>query len=148
MFQKLVTLAFVLGALMFSAHVRAETEIKDVWVRATAGTGKVTAGYGVIVNSGAVGDQLISVSTSAAMMVDVHQSKHEGGVMKMEPVRGLVIPASGIVELKPGGYHLMIMNVSQPLKAGEDIDLVFTFKNQGPVKVRAKVAPLSASRMP
>ena len=116
---------------------------QNVWVRATAGAGKVTAAYGEIVNSGTTDDELVSVSTPKASMSHIHKTSETGGVMKMEAVHSLIIPANGRVELKPGGYHVMISNVTRPLKVGDTVELTFTFRNQGPVKVIADAIPLS-----
>jgi copper(I)-binding protein len=122
--------------------------VQNAWVRATVGTSRPTAGYAEITNSGSQDDELLSVSTSAAMMTELHRSTVENGVMKMEPVSNLAVPAGKTVKLEPGAYHLMIMQVMKSLKEGDTVDLVFTFKFQGPVKVAAKVLPLSAEHMP
>ena len=70
-------------------------------------------------------------------------------VMKMSALpQGLELPAGQTVELKPGGYHIMIMNVAHPLKVGEAVDFVFTFEHAGKVNVTAKVAPIAATKAP
>lgn len=137
----LISLAFTLA----STTAWADIVIEKAWVRATAGTGKVSAGYGVLVNNGPAEDHLLSVTTTAAAMTEVHQSKDTNGVMSMEPVAALAVPSGGRVELKPGGYHLMLMNVAQPLKAGDTITLIFTFKSKGAITATAKVMPLAAT---
>jgi hypothetical protein len=124
----------------------ADIVIENAWVRATTGTNKVSAGYAAIVNTGPQADQLQSVSTPIAMMTEVHESKATNGVMSMEPVDTLTVPANGRVELKPGSYHLMIMNVTQPLKVGDMVDVTFNFKIKGAVTVKAKVLPLAATK--
>lgn len=144
----LISLSFVLGfATLTASPAAAEIVVQDVWVRATAGAGKVTAGYGIIRNTGDEEDHLLSVGTPVAGMAHIHQSSRESGIMKMDPVDQLTIPAGGEVALAPGAtYHFMLMNLSQPLKVGETIELLLTFKNAGPVKATATVQPLSAQK--
>ncbi|MHB1205798.1 MAG: copper chaperone PCu(A)C [Rhodospirillaceae bacterium] len=124
---------------------RAEIKIEKPWVRETIGAGKITAGYGKITNTGDDSDILLSVTTPVAATAELHQSMDKGGRMTMAPVARLEIPRMGAVELKPGGYHLMIMNVTRPLKPGEKVSLVFTFMHAGAVTVAADVLPVSAS---
>ncbi len=134
--------AFIFASVMASA-AHADIIIEKAWVRASAGTNKVTAGYAVITNNGKADDELTAVSTPAAMMSEVHQSTHENGIAKMEAVDSLKIPAGGKAELKPGSYHVMVMELMQPLKVGETIDMTFTFKQHGDVMVKAIVMPLA-----
>ncbi len=136
----------VLLLALFPVTAFADILIENAWVRATAGTNKVSAGYAAIINSGAQSDELLAVSTPAAMMTEVHESKSDHGVMSMDPVNKLTVSANGRIDLKPGSYHLMIMNVTKGLKVGETVDLTFTFKTKGPVTVRAKVLPLAATK--
>ena len=146
--RNLLAVITALALLAVSASAHAEVTVKNAWVRATVGMNRPTAGYAEITNSGPGDDELVSVSTSVAMMTELHKSTVENGIMKMEPVDHLQIPAGRTVKLEPGAYHLMIMQVMKPLKDGDTVDLMFTFKNQGPVKVVAKVLPLSAEHMP
>jgi copper(I)-binding protein len=127
----------------FSAQAAAETIIKDAWVRASLGNVKVTAGYATITNTGDSDDELLSVSTASAGMTTLHKTEIVNDVAKMLHVRTLAIPAKGNVVLKPGEYHLMLMNLPRVLKAGDKVELVFTFKKQGQVKVAADVVTTS-----
>jgi copper(I)-binding protein len=138
-----ITIVVCAALLPFAAH--AEIKIEKPWVRETLGVGKITAGYGKITNSDDDSDYLLSVTTSAAATAELHQSADKGGMMTMAPVARLEIPRMGAVELKPGGYHLMIMNVAKPLKPGEKVNLVFTFAHAGAVTVIAEVLPISAT---
>ena len=143
--------AFAALTLLIAPAAFAETMVEHVWVRATSGLGRVTAGYGVIANTGAKADKLLSVTTPDAKMAEIHESKNQmarGGVISMEPVNAVPIPAGGKLDMKPGGFHVMIMQLSRPLKAGETLPLVFKFEKQGAVKVEAKVAPLGAAGYP
>ena len=137
----------VLAVLMFAGPAVAEVSVTAAWVRETIGAGKTSAGYGRIVNTGAA-DRLLSVTTPAAGLAEVHQSVDQGGIMRMVAVKGLEIPANGEAVLKPGGYHIMIMNAQKPFKVGDTLDLVFTFEHAGKITVPAKVAPITATAAP
>ena len=89
-------------------------------------------------------DRLVAVSTPAARMAGLHESKLVDGVMKMEHVDGIDIPAHGMLEMKPGGYHIMLMGLVAPLKQGDEIELTLTFEKAGEVKVKAKVGGVAA----
>ncbi len=130
-----------IASLLASGAATAEVTIADAWVRETIGAGRTSAGYARIVNTGAA-DRLVAVSVPAAM-ADVHESREQGGVMRMLPVKALEIPAKGETVLKPGGYHIMIMN-GPPLKRGETVTLTFTFEKAGKITVPAKIAPITA----
>jgi copper(I)-binding protein len=89
-------------------------------------------------------DRLVGVSTPAARMAGLHQTVVTDGVAKMEHVDGIDIPADGTLEMKPGGYHIMLMGLTGPLKEGDEIELTLTFEKAGDVKVRAKVGGVAA----
>ena len=141
--MRLFGLAFVLALVPWAAQ--AEIKIEKPWLRETIGAGKITAGYGRITNTGDDSDYLLSVTTPAAATAELHQSMDKGGMMTMAPVTRLEIPRLGAIDMKPGGYHLMIMNVAKPLKPGEKVTLVFTFVHAGAVTVTADVLAISAA---
>lgn len=135
------------AAVLFGAGaVRAEVTVESAWLRETIGAGRTSAGYARIVNTGAA-DRLIAVSTPAAKTAEVHESREDNGMMRMLPVKALDIPAKGEAVLKPGGYHIMIMNAA-PLKRGETVELTFTFEKAGKITVPAKIAPITATTAP
>ncbi len=136
-----------LAALFSAGAAQAEVSVSNAWVRETIGAGKTSAGYARIVNTGAA-DRLVSVSTPAAGMADVHQSVEQGGMMRMLPVKVLEIPAKGEMLLKPGGYHIMIMNAQKPFKVGDVMEFTFTFEHAGKITVPVKVAPITATAAP
>ncbi len=143
--MKTLFLSVLATAAFVSASAFADVVVKDAWVRATPGAAKVSAGYAVIANTGAVDDILLDVRAPDAGMTQLHSSTAADGVMRMDGVKELALPSGKEFALKPGGYHLMIMDLKKPLKVGEEIPLIFSFKKQGPVKVTARVLPLSAS---
>jgi copper(I)-binding protein len=92
-----------------------------------------------IENKGTSGDQLLSASSPAAGEVQLHEMAMEGNVMKMRQVKDIAVPAGGSVELKPGGLHLMFMNIKAPLSAGESVPVKLKFAKAGEVEVKMPV---------
>src|SRR4051812_4212469 len=85
------------------------------WARATPRNAPVAGGYLKITNTGTMSDRLLGGSTEVAKRFEIHQMKMDGSVMKMrEQKDGLEIPAGATVELKPGSYHIMMMDLSRP----------------------------------
>lgn len=116
----------------------------DPWVRAAPAT-DVTAAYLTIKSSGA-GDTLVSVSSPIAGMVQLHEVITEGSTSKMqEKPGGFPVPANGSVELKPGGYHIMLMNLKQRPKEGETVELTLTFEKAGTLTITAPVRTASGT---
>lgn len=101
--------------------------------------GQTTGGFLTIKNTGAAADRLLSASCGAAMMTQVHETVMDGDVMKMREVEAIEIPAGGMVELKHGGYHIMLMDLKQDVKAGETTACTLKFENAGEVTVELKV---------
>ncbi len=113
--------------------------VSGAWARAAAqaGTG---AAYLTIANGGAQADRLLSASSPAAKTVQIHETMADpSGMTGMQPVDGIDVPAGGQVELKPGGYHIMLMELTNALNVGESIELTLTFEKAGPVVVKAEV---------
>ncbi|MEJ5220538.1 MAG: copper chaperone PCu(A)C [Tepidiforma sp.] len=118
--------------------------ISGAWVRASTGT-NVTAAYMTIKSSGAA-DTLVSASSPIAGMVQLHEVVTEGSTSKMqEKPGGFPVPANGTAELKPGGWHIMLMDLKQQPKAGETVELTLKFEKAGEVKIVAPVQAASGS---
>lgn len=119
--------------------------VEQVWSRATPNGASVGAGYLRITNTGTTADRLMSGATEIANRIEVHEMAMDNGVMKMRGLsNGLVVPPSGSVELKPGGYHLMIMGLKQPLKEGTSFSGTLTFEKAGQVPVTFSVVGMGA----
>ncbi len=115
-------------------------EIVHPHARATAAKAPVSGGYMVIRNTGSEPDRLIAGSADFAGKVEIHEMKVENDVMKMRPVAGgLEIPAGGEVELKPGGYHVMFMQLKERLAVDESRKVTLTFEKAGTIEVEFKV---------
>lgn len=115
-------LALACGAL----HAQT-VEVRDAWVRSTVQGQKGTGAFMKITAKD--GAKLVGVSSPVAGVAEVHEMKMEGEVMKMRALPGLDLPAGKTVELKPGGYHLMLMDLKQPLPKDSTVPLTLSFKD-------------------
>jgi len=125
--------------------------VTDAWARTSPMVAAAGAAYMVIENTGTETDALLGASSPAAATVEVHETyKVEaespmasdgmgGGMMGMRPISRLEVPAGGSVELKPGGYHVMLIDLTADLTAGSTIEITLRFENAGEVKVTAEV---------
>jgi copper(I)-binding protein len=105
----------------------AHTTVSEAWIRGTVAQQKATGLFAQITSSH--GGRLVGVSSSAAGVAEVHEMAMEGGVMRMRAVAGgLELPAGKAVELKPGGYHVMLMDLKQPLNAGDVVPVTLVFE--------------------
>ena len=135
-------------SMFFSFSVQAQIQIEQSWARATPPGAKVAGGYMTIRNAGAA-DKLLGASSPAAAKVELHVHINDNGVMKMREVAGgYAIPAQGAFELKPGGAHLMFMDLKQPFKEGEKVPVMLKFEKAGEVKAEFQVGGMGASSMP
>jgi copper(I)-binding protein len=101
------------------------------------------AAYMVLKNKGNEADRLLSAETRAAEAVELHESfMDENDVMKMRPVEGgaIEVPAGGQVELKPGGLHIMLINLAEPLETGTTSPMTLTFEKSGKIEVEVAVS--------
>ena len=133
---------------LFSQAALAQVSIDKPWTRATAPGAKVGGGYMLIRNQGAAADRLVSASSPAAARVELHTHTQEGGVMKMREVPAYDVPAKGSFELKPGGAHLMFMDIKRPFKEGEKIPVKLKFEKAGEVSTEFQVGSLGQSTAP
>jgi copper(I)-binding protein len=121
-------------------------EIGHPWARATPKGATIGGGYLKITNTGAEADRLVGGSSSVAGRFEVHEMATVDGVMKMRPVTGgLEIKPGQTVELKPGGFHIMLMGLKQPLEAGQTVKGTLTFERAGTVEIEYKVEPIGGS---
>ncbi len=128
-----------------SAAPAAPVSVSSAWTAATPAGAKVAGGYAVIANATANADRLVGGSFEAAGRVEVHEMTDVAGVMRMREVTGgLPVPANGQAELKPGGYHLMFMDLKRQLKEGETLKGTLVFEKAGAVPVEFAVRPLGS----
>lgn len=120
MTRSITTAACVLASL-FSLPAQAQTRVQDAWVRGTVPQQRATGAFMQL--SSTAGGKLVSVSTPAAGVVEIHEMKMDGSTMQMRPVPSLDLPAGQVVALKPGGYHVMLLDLKAPLNSGDTVVL-------------------------
>jgi copper(I)-binding protein len=134
-------LASVLGAPARAEEVKAgDLVITEAWTRATPKGAKIGSGYLTIENKGTAPDRLIGGSADIAGSVQVHEMSMDKGVMKMRPLEdGLAIEPGKTVQLAPGAYHLMMLDLKAPLKQGDKVPVTLEFEKAGKVTVSLDV---------
>ncbi|GAB4227683.1 MAG: copper chaperone PCu(A)C [Methyloligellaceae bacterium] len=115
-------------------------QVEEAWARPTLGSARNGAVYMVIRNKGAGAVRLTGVRTPASARAEIHRTIQDNGVMRMRPVKeGIEIPANGEVVFKPGGYHVMLLDLTRPLKEGESFPLTLEFAAQRTIEVQVQV---------
>jgi copper(I)-binding protein len=133
------------GAVLAQTYSVGPMKVDQPWARATPGGAKVGGGYLAITNTGATPDRLLGVTLPQAGRVEVHEMKMEGGTMQMREVKGgLEIGPGQKVEFKPGGYHIMFMDLRSPFKQGDKLKGQLRFEKAGTVDVEFKVESIGA----
>ena len=137
-----IAAAFVLAPSVASSQVT----VTDPWVRGTVAGQRAT---GAFMKLTATGDQkLVAAASPVAKIVEIHEMAMDGGVMKMRAISKLDLPAGKPTELKPGGYHVMLMALDRTLAEGEIVPITLTFEDAAgkrqSVEIRAPVRPLTA----
>lgn len=137
-----IAAALLCGALATAAS--AQVAVQDAWVRATVPQQKATGAFMQL--TAAQDSRLVSVRSNVAALVELHEMTIQDGVMKMREIPGLALPAGKAVDLKPGGYHVMMMNLKQQMKAGDSVPLTLVFEDKtgkrDTVEVKAEVRAL------
>ena len=136
-----------LSAAALSAPAAAQITVKDAWVRATVAQQKATGAFMQI--SSVADAKLVEAKSPAAGTVEIHEMKMDNNVMKMRAVADVALPAGKTVELKPGGYHVMMMDLKAQVKEGDTVPLTLVFegkdKKRETVEVKAVVKSLTGS---
>ena len=126
--------------------ISGEMIIENPWARATPKSAKVGAGYLKMLNIGDNADRLVSAKSDISARVEIHTMKIEGGVMKMRKLAdGLAIAPKSEVVLKPGGYHLMFIDLKAPLEEGEDFNVTLEFEKSGDIDVLFKTSGIGGN---
>ncbi|WP_407333853.1 copper chaperone PCu(A)C [Enterovibrio sp. 27052020O] len=119
--------AALFGLLTFSAQ--AAIDVHDPYARATPPRAPNSAAFMVLTNSGNEAINLISAASPAAGKVELHNHVMADGMMKMRQVETIVIPSQGKATLEPGGFHIMLLDLTAPLKEGEALSLTLRFSD-------------------
>src|SRR5437763_6929863 len=139
---KILVFAAVLAVASAALAQPAQLEINNAWAGATPGKAENGAAYVTITSPTA--DRLVSASTPVAKKAELHTMSMRGMVMKMRPISSLDIPAGQPVSLKPGGEHIMLMGLDQPLREGQSFPLTLDFEKAGPRTVTVTVEKAGA----
>jgi periplasmic copper chaperone A len=138
--------------LLFASGAAAEDyrigalEIAQPWSRATPRGAAVASGYVSIRNTGATPDRLVGGTFALAPRVEIHEMSMDQGVMKMRELKGGVeIRPGAAIELKPGSYHLMFVNLTRPLAKGDRVKGTLVFEKAGPVEIEYAVEAIGAA---
>ena len=135
------------ASLLLAAGVQAQTTVAEPWVRGTVAQQKATGMFAKITS--ASGGKLVAASSPVAGVVEIHEMTMEGSTMKMRALpNGLDLPAGRAVKLNPGGYHIMLMDLKQPLVEGATVPVTLVIEakdgKKETVEVQAPVRPLGS----
>jgi hypothetical protein len=136
----------LLGWALVATQAAAEVTVTEAWVRGTVASQKAT---GVFMKLRSTEDaKLVAAASPAATVVEVHEMAMKDNVMTMRAVDELALPAGRTVELKPGGYHVMLIDLLKPLAAGEKVPVTLTVVGKdgkkSSVEVKAEVRAVGA----
>ncbi|PRD65843.1 copper chaperone PCu(A)C [Malikia granosa] len=135
----------VTGLLAITTAAWAQTTVKveDVWVRGTVATQKATGAFMRLTPS--TNARLVAAQSPVAGVVEIHEMAMEKDIMKMRKIPGLDLAAGRTMELKPGGYHVMLMDLKQQLKGGEQVPITLVFEDDAKKRfTQAVQAPVTA----
>ena len=142
-------ISILLSALIFAAspslsfahgYELGSLKIHHPWTRATPKGADVAGGYMTIQNNGATDDRLIEIHVAGVKRTQLHEMATENGMMTMRPLNeGILLPAGKTVDLKPGGFHAMMMGLSSPLLEGDRIKATLRFEKAGTIEVEFSV---------
>jgi len=127
-----------------AAAQTSEITIRDGWVQEAPPSQKITAAYMVIENHGKADIALKRATSPVVDVIELHKMELSDGLMKMRRVESIKIPSVGEVELKPGGYHLMVIGLKQPLKEGDTVTISLEFNDGRRQSIEIPVRPRSA----
>jgi len=133
--------------LLAATAAFAQVTVKDPWVRATVPQQKTTGAFMKLESNEDA--RLVAASSPVAGVVELHEMAMEQGVMKMRAVPSIAVPAGKGVELKPGGYHVMLMELKTQVKEGDTVPITLTFEGKDgkrrTVEVKAPARPLKTA---
>jgi copper(I)-binding protein len=121
----------------------AQVSVERPWTRVTPPGAKVGVGFLQLRNAGAA-DRVVGASSPVAGRVEMHVTLRDGDVMRMREVQGFDVPAGGTFELKPGGAHLMLMDLKRPFRMGEKVPLTLKLQKGGELKFELSVEQMGA----
>jgi periplasmic copper chaperone A len=132
--------------LVASGAAAAQVQVKDAWARPALQGQMATGAFMSLLSS--EGARLVGASSPVAGVVEIHEMVMEGSVMKMRAIPGLDLPPGRSVELKPGGYHVMLMDLKRPLKAGDRVPVELRIETRDKRLVTQPIEIEVSSRAP
>jgi len=132
--------------VLAASPVCAQVSVEQPWSRATPPGAQIGVGFMRLKNPGSAAARVIGASSPVAGRVEMHVTTRDGDVMKMRQVESFDVPAGGAFELKPGGAHLMLMDLQRPLQQGERVPLTLKLESGGVLEVELPVEALGARR--
>jgi len=139
-----LALALSAGTALAQNYKLKDLVIDHPYARATPPGAKAGGAFLTVENKGSAPDKLVDASTPAAKFVEIHEMSMDAGVMKMRAIRGIEIKPGTKAELKPGGFHIMLLDLKQPLKVGDKIPMTLVFEKAGKVEVSVAVEDMAA----
>jgi copper(I)-binding protein len=140
------------AGLLFSAGVLAgaadNVSVQDPYVRLAPPNAAATAAFMVIRNTGDKDVKVVKADNPVSKATELHTHLNEGGVMKMRPVQAIEIRAKGEAVLRPGGLHVMMIDLKAPMKEGDSVPITLTFDDGSSKQVDAKVVRATAVPAP
>lgn len=134
----MIALGVLAGGTSAQDYKLGAIEIAQPWAKPSIGQAKAGAAYVTLTNGGSA-DRLIAAKADVSELVELHSHTMEDGVMRMRPVPGIDLPADATVELKPGGFHVMFLNLKAPLVEGESFPLTLVFEKAGELTVEVAI---------
>lgn len=138
-----------LATALFSASASAQEyrlgglRIVEPWTRVSPG--KTGSAYLSVTNTGGEADRLIGASSPMAEKAELHTHQRDGDVMRMRPVQAIEVPPDESAVLKPGGLHIMLLGLKEPIRTGKSVPLTLRFEKAGAVEVELVVEAAGAA---
>ncbi len=141
----IVLFALLVGSADARDFSKGPIKIEQPWTRATPGGAKVAGGFMKITNTGTTPDRLVSATADVSGVVELHEMKMVEGVMKMRALgNGIELKPGQSVDLKPGGYHVMFIDLKAPIVKDKPVKARLTFEKAGELEVEFRVEPIGA----
>ncbi len=144
-----VGMLLVMAVSACASNTGSGLQISDVWARTvnmgamdSSGSGDMAQQTGAVymnISNGGAADKLLKAETDVAQAAELHTVAMDNGVMQMRPVAGIDVPANGSVQLKPGGFHVMLIGVKKQLIPGDKITVKLTFEKAGEREIQAEL---------
>ena len=146
--MKKILLTAVAAIVFAFPALACDLKVTGAFIRASPGMASTAVGFMTIESSGKDEDKLISASADVSKLVELHTHIKDGEVMRMRKVESISVPAGGKAELKPGGDHVMFIDLKAPLQEGDKVAVTLTFEKCGEIKVEMPVLAVGTMATP